>query len=155
MLGVPEADRPQFRVLVRDLVGDLRDAADRRADGGGRRRAAGDPRVLPAHSDRARSAATPGDGPAEHAGHWRTSSGDRLSDDELVTPASLLFAAGFETTTNLFGNGLLALLRHPDQLAAAAPRPSLFANLPDELLRYDGTAQLANRVTEASVDVGA
>jgi hypothetical protein len=80
--------------------------------------------------------------------------GDRLSDDELVTLASLLFGAGFETTTNLFGNGLLGLLQHPDQLALLRRDPTLLANLPDEFLRYDGTAQLVNRVTEASVEVG-
>jgi hypothetical protein len=80
--------------------------------------------------------------------------GDRLTDNELVTLASLLFAAGFETTTNLFGNGLLGLLRQPDQLALLRRDASLFANLPDEFLRYDGTAQLVNRVTEASVEVG-
>ena len=42
---------------------------------------------------------------------------DRLTDEEITSTAILLFAAGFETTTNLLGNGLLALLRHPDQLA--------------------------------------
>jgi hypothetical protein len=49
---------------------------------------------------------------------------------------------------------LLALLRHPDQLALLRSDASLFANLPDELLRYDGTVQLVNRVTETSVEVG-
>jgi len=71
-----------------------------------------------------------------------------------VTLASLLFAAGFETITNLFGNGLLALLRNPDQFALLRTDASLFANLPDEFLRYDGTAQLVSRVTEPSVEVG-
>jgi cytochrome P450 len=73
--------------------------------------------------------------------------GDRLTDDELVTLATLLFAAGFETTTNLFGNGLLALLRQPEQIALLRRDASLFANLPDELLRYDGGAA-GGRVTE-------
>jgi cytochrome P450 len=80
--------------------------------------------------------------------------GDRLSDDELATLASLLFAAGFETTTNLFGNGLFALLRNPDQMRLLRDEPSLFANLPEELLRYDGTVQMINRYTESEVDVG-
>jgi hypothetical protein len=79
--------------------------------------------------------------------------GDRLDDDELVTMTTLLFAAGFETTTNLIGNGIVALLRHPDQLAALRADPALFANLPDELLRYDGTVQMAARVTTAPVSV--
>lgn len=67
---------------------------------------------------------------------------------------TMLFAAGFETTTNLFGNGLLALLRHPDQLALLRRDPSLVANLPDELLRYDGSVHLVSRITEAAVEVG-
>src|SRR5262249_49451288 len=79
---------------------------------------------------------------------------DRLTDDELVVLALLLFAAGFETTTNLIGNGLLGLLQHPDQLALLRSDPALFASLPDELLRYDGTAQLAVRFTLAPVEIG-
>jgi len=79
---------------------------------------------------------------------------DRLTDDELESLASLLFAAGFETTTNLIGNGVLGLVRHPDQLALLRRDPSLFENLCDELLRYDGTAQLAIRHTLAPVEVG-
>ena len=42
--------------------------------------------------------------------------GDQLSHDELIATVMLLFGAGFETTTNLIGNGLLALLDHPDEL---------------------------------------
>src|SRR6185503_15300614 len=58
------------------------------------------------------------------------------------------------TTTNLIGNGLLGLLRHPEQLALLRDHPALFENLPEELLRYDGTAQLAARHTLAPVEVG-
>jgi len=80
--------------------------------------------------------------------------GDRLTDDELVTMATLLFVAGFETTTNLFGNGLIGLLKHPDQMALLRSDASYFTKLPDELLRYDGTAQMTVRATETEVEVG-
>jgi hypothetical protein len=80
--------------------------------------------------------------------------GDRLSDEELYSMASLLFAAGFETTTNLLGNGLLALLRHPSEIARLRDDPALFANLSDELLRYDGTAQLAFRSAQTAIAIG-
>ncbi|MFG2006726.1 hypothetical protein ACGFNU_47035 [Spirillospora sp. NPDC048911] len=50
---------------------------------------------------------------------------DALTRDEMISTAILLFGAGFETTTNLPGNGLNALLRHPDQLAGLRADPSL------------------------------
>lgn len=80
--------------------------------------------------------------------------GDRLTDDELMTMAIHLFAAGFETTEKLIGNGLLGLLTHPDQMALLRRDPALFVTLPDELLRYDGSVQIAARVTAAEVGVG-
>jgi cytochrome P450 len=151
MLGVPEADRGQFRSLVRDLVAifELQPTADQLA--------AADAAQLTIRSYFLQLIAEMRRRPGEdllsrlvHAEH----DGDRLTDDELVTLASLLFAAGFETTTNLFGNGLLGLLQQPDQLALLRRDPSLFAHLPDEFLRFDGTAQLVNRVTEAAVEIG-
>ena len=80
--------------------------------------------------------------------------GDRLSHDEVISLANLLFGAGFETTTNLAGNGLLGLLRHPEQLDLLRDEPGLSANLPDELLRYDGVVQMVSRLVadEISVD---
>jgi cytochrome P450 len=150
LLGVPEADRAQFRSLVRDLTAVLEvvptraqlAAADvayfqvrdyfRQLIEEKRRRPGADLLSVLAHSK----------------------DEDRLTDDELVQLASLLFGAGFETTTNLIGNGVLGLLRHPDQLAVLRSEPALFANLPDELLRYDGTAQLAVRFTLAPVEIG-
>lgn len=151
MLGVPEADRPQFRELVKALVAIFEmqpkaeelDAAD-----------AAQLRIRAYFLDLiAEKRRQPGDDLLSSLA-GADESGDRLTDDELCTLASLLFAAGFETTTNLFGNGLLALLRHPDQLALLRQDESLFANLPDEFLRYDGTAQLANRTSEASIEIG-
>ncbi|MBI1816901.1 MAG: cytochrome P450 [Deltaproteobacteria bacterium] len=151
MLGVPETDRPRFRGLVRDLVAifEMQPTAEQLA--------AADVAQVAIKEYFLGLIAEKRKQPGEDllsALAGAGSDGDRLSDDELSTMASLLFGAGFETTTNLFGNGLLALLRHPDQLALLRTDDSLFANLPDEFLRYDGTAQLVNRVTEAAIDIG-
>ncbi|MGA1074782.1 MAG: cytochrome P450 [Ilumatobacteraceae bacterium] len=72
--------------------------------------------------------------------------GDTLSPAELISFVVLLYVAGHETTVNLIGNGMLALLRHPDQLSAWRRDPSLDATAVDELLRYDGPVQHTVRV---------
>lgn len=71
--------------------------------------------------------------------------GDRLSEEELYSFCILLLAAGSETTTNLIGNGLLALLRHPDQLATLQDQPGLIDSAVEELLRYDSPLQATTR----------
>jgi vitamin D3 1,25-hydroxylase len=63
--------------------------------------------------------------------------GDRLSEEELVAMAMMLLIAGHETTVNLIGNGLLALLTHPDQLALLRERPELVPAAVEEFLRWD------------------
>jgi cytochrome P450 len=67
---------------------------------------------------------------------------DRLTDNEILSTATLLFAAGFETTTNLLGNGLLALLQHPDQMARWRQSPELAGTAVEELLRWDSPVQM-------------
>ncbi|MCR8577054.1 cytochrome P450 family protein [Streptomyces sp. Isolate_219] len=64
--------------------------------------------------------------------------GDRLSHEELLGMAQLLLIAGYETTGNLIANGVLALLTHPDQLAALRADLSLIDGAVEEMLRYDG-----------------
>ena len=71
---------------------------------------------------------------------------ERLSDDEILANISLLFGAGHETTTNLIGNGVLALHRNPAELARLQADPSLIPNAVEELLRYDSPVQLTGRV---------
>ncbi|MCO1655828.1 cytochrome P450 [Pseudonocardia sp. S2-4] len=63
--------------------------------------------------------------------------GDRLSEPELVAMAMMLLIAGHETTVNLIGNGLLALLTHPDQRALLRERPELIGSAVEEFLRWD------------------
>lgn len=76
-----------------------------------------------------------------------------LSDDELISNAILLLLAGHETTTNLIGNGALALLRNPDQLALLRDEPGLAEGAVEEALRYDSPVQLTARVPAIPVAV--
>ncbi len=79
--------------------------------------------------------------------------GDKLDEDELLATAILLFAAGHETTMNLIGNGMLALLRNPDQLAKLQADPSLIETAVEEFLRYDGSVQVTARVALEDIEL--
>ncbi|MEV0639938.1 cytochrome P450 [Streptomyces sp. NPDC050619] len=80
--------------------------------------------------------------------------GERLTDDEIIGNVLLLFNAGHETTVNLIGNGMLALLRHPEQLQTLRNNPDLIEEGVDEFVRYDAPVQLVARITTADVTVG-
>jgi cytochrome P450 len=80
--------------------------------------------------------------------------GDRLSTEELRANIGLLFGAGHETTTNLIGNGLLALHRAPEQWQRIKDDPALIPNAVEELLRFDSSVQMTGRVTNTEVEVG-
>lgn len=79
--------------------------------------------------------------------------GEALSEDELIATCVLLVFAGHETTTNLIGNGLLALLEHPPQLDRLRRDRSLLPTAIEELLRYDGPAAAAVRVAREPLEL--
>jgi cytochrome P450 len=141
LLGIPAADRAAFQPLVRDwtmLLDVFTPEILQRADA-----AAAEIRdylgaLLEERRRRPREDLLSGLVAAETAG-------DRLSVDEVVTMAALLFAAGFETTTHLLANGLVALLENPDQLQVLKERPELAPSAVEELLRYDSPVQITVR----------
>jgi cytochrome P450 len=79
--------------------------------------------------------------------------GDSLDQVELRSTALLVTGAGFETTVNLIGNGVMALLQHPDQLAILRDDPSLWENAADEVLRWDSPVQATARHAAEDTDV--
>ena len=80
--------------------------------------------------------------------------GDKLSEAELLSTCILLLIAGHETTVNLIGNGLLALLQNPAQQRLLADDPALIQTGVEELLRYDGPVQRTSRMAMADVEIG-
>ena len=80
--------------------------------------------------------------------------GEGLDEDELFSNSVLLLAAGHETTTNLMGNGVLALLQHPEQLHDLRDHPELIGSAVEELLRYDPPVQWVSRVAGSDFELG-
>jgi cytochrome P450 len=80
--------------------------------------------------------------------------GEGLSTDELMSQLITLYMAGHEPTAGLVGNGILALLRQPDQLARLQVEPVLIRNAVSELLRFDGPNQFVRRITTQPTRVG-
>lgn len=84
-----------------------------------------------------------------------TDEGSRLSPGETLAMAFLLLIAGFETTVNLIGNGVLTLLQHPGQLALLRGDPALIPGAIEEILRFDGPVHIATpRFTAEPVPAG-
>jgi cytochrome P450 len=151
LLGVPAEDRPRFRPLVRSVTAILELA------------------ISPEALDEATAASEELEAYfagliAERRAHPRDDlmtrliqaedEGERLSEYELISTSILLFAAGFETTTHLIGNGLLALVRNPDQLERLRADRSLLRTAVDELLRYDSPVQITARTAYEDIPLG-
>jgi cytochrome P450 len=150
LLGVPAPDQAAFRSLVRDSTAFI-EAAPSEAD---LDRAEAALSKMTAYFDDLvdQRSKRPADDLlsamlAVDAG------GDRLTREEIVSTAILLFGAGFETTTNLIGNGLLTLLRHPDELARLRTDPTLVPGAVEEILRYESPVQINARTALHEADL--
>ncbi|PTA43865.1 cytochrome P450 [Micromonospora sp. RP3T] len=147
LLGVPAADRPLFRRWATDLTGVLEPeiTPDELAVAD---RGAAELRAYFSELVAARRR-VPADDLTTALVQAHDADGERLSGDELLANLIVLLVAGFETTTNLLGNGLVALLGHPAAAAALREHPELAPGHVDELLRYDSPVQLTSRMSTA------
>ena len=151
MLGVPAADREQFKAWSNPLA----QSVDPTASPDMLQEAQ---RMLPeltAYLERIIEERRQTPGPdlisSLIAAH---EAGDKLDTEELLATCRLLLIAGHETTVNLIGNGMLALLRNPEQRAWLAANPDKIGNAVEELLRYDSPVQLTMRIAFADLPVG-
>ena len=138
MLGVPPEDRAQFKIWSDQrarVLEPMIDARERAASNAASK--ALDAYFGPIIKERR---AAPQDDIVSALAQAEEE-GDRLTEREMLNMLRLLLIAGNETTTNLIGNGVLALLRHPDQLQRLRDDPSLIPSAVDELLRFDSPVQ--------------
>src|SRR5206468_7247116 len=80
--------------------------------------------------------------------------GSRLTEEEVIANVIVTMVGGQETTTNLIGNGVLSLLRHPDQLQKLREDSSLIPSAVEELLRYESPSQHTARLAPDDVELG-
>ncbi|MEW6733437.1 MAG: cytochrome P450 [Acidobacteriota bacterium] len=79
---------------------------------------------------------------------------DRLTESEIIATSIMLFVAGHETTVNLIGNSMYALLKHPEQLITLKNNPLLIQSAVEELLRYESPVQFTYRMALEDVEIG-
>ncbi|GAA2042861.1 cytochrome P450 [Catenulispora yoronensis] len=143
LVGVPEADRGRWREWSARLSAGAGDAVVGMVD------------YTHALVERRRSAPRDDLVSALVRARDADGDGDRLSDTELVTLVLSLVVAGHESSAHLIGNGIAALLAHPDQLSLLRTRPELLPDAVDELLRWCGPVVAAfNRYATQDVAFG-
>jgi cytochrome P450 len=154
LVGVPPADRREFPPLVHEFfaasqAGATREEMDRAARAGERFRQYFDGLIAQRRS-------SPGDDLIGHLVRAEAGDGDGrgLSEDELQGTITLIFVAGFITTANLIGNGLLALFRQPQEMARLWDDAELVPTAVEEMLRFDSPVQLIERRALADLEVG-
>lgn len=145
LLGVPPADRRGFRPLAADLTEalELSGRTSATAEDAARQLAEYFTHLV---DERRR---TPGDDLVSALVAARDAENGRLSDEELLANLILLLVAGFETTTDLLGNGLAILLRRPDLTTALRTEQLPVTGFVEEVLRYDSPVQALTRQAHA------
>lgn len=153
LLGVPPEDRDRFRVWSDEIVGTAEGALSNEEIDARVRAAGGALGEYFAHLIRRRRAERRSD--LISALIDARDVGERLTEEELLGTCILLLVEGHETTVNLLGNGMMALLQHPDQLALPRERPDLLQGAVEEMLRFESPVQQATfRVAAEAFEVG-
>ena len=152
LLAVPDSDRAPLRGWSLAILGALEPVLSPEAFARGEEALAGFHAYLRDLVDDRRK--NPGD--AEHDVLTRLiqSDGEPLSDNELIENCVFLLNAGHETTSNLIGNAIELFARFPDQRTRLLADPNLLSTAIEEVLRYESSNQLGNRVTTCAVEVG-
>jgi cytochrome P450 len=143
LLGVPEEDEPQFHAWADQIIETLGPGEEDRAERERERQAVGlklEGYLAGLAEDRLRQ---PGEDMLSGFVTYRGPEGG-MTPQEVVSTAVLLLIAGHETTINLIANGMLTLLRHPDQLERLRAEPGLVVPAVEELLRYEPPVQLVS-----------
>ena len=155
MLGIPAADRARFARMSNDLIA-AGTGIDPATSGAERRRRSQEVTALfDAYLNELFAAKRQAPGDDLTSGLLlRNEEEENLSPEELTHNVRLLFMAGHETTVNLIGNALVALARHPHQLAKLRRRPELMPQAVEEFLRFDSSVQQLPRVAQADVEIG-
>jgi cytochrome P450 len=143
LVGVPESERDRFRPIITDgMLADRPDATEEEIARAERNFDEMEAFFVDLIAQRRRD---PQDDLLSALIAVRDEEDGRLSEDELLATIFLLFFAGFVTTTNVIGNGLLALLRHPGEMARLWADPALVPTAVEEMLRYDGPVPFVMR----------
>jgi cytochrome P450 len=152
LLAVPNSDRAPLRGWSLAILGALEPVLSAEAFARGEQALAGFHTWLRDLVDDRRKNL----GNAEHDVLTRLiqSDGAPLSDDELIENCVFLLNAGHETTSNLIGNAIELFARFPDQRTRLVADPNLLATAIEEVLRYESSNQLGNRVTTCAVEIG-
>jgi cytochrome P450 len=149
LLGVPAADRAWFRPVAQDMTSVLEPMLE-------------DLSVADAACDQLEAYFTdliaakrkaPGEDLTSALVATHDESPHLLSLQELLSNLTVLLVAGFETTTNLLGNGLVALLDNPVAMAALRAAPAMVGDQVEEMLRFDSPVQLTSRIVEVPTEV--
>jgi hypothetical protein len=152
LLGVPHDERGPLRGWSLAILGALEPAVPPQAFERGNRAVADFLGYLEGLIARRRE--RPGDADDVLTRLIRGEGAERLTDRELYHNCIFLLNAGHETTTNLIGNGLVALARFPQERERLIAQPELAKSAVEEILRYESSNQLGNRITAAAVEVG-
>ena len=149
MLGIPERDRSRWATWVRERAALLEMIAARAERSTAHRAGAEIQGYFTALLQCRRGS----DGDDAISAFARQVAGDKMSMAEAADMLSVLMIAGNETTANLIGNGMLALVRHPEQMQRLREEPARMPDAIDEMLRFDSPVQTDFRIAKATVSL--